>query len=278
MMGFDDSMRVWDADEGIDRALVGPTDNRVHEANTSRYPFNTVCHLGRDFGDGRWRGCSAALVGPQRVLTAAHCLFSLSLRRPPQRVRAAPGRADRDRMPYGTRLAIAAYVPQRFLHPANVAERRANDYGVVLLGRPFQQPKRFIQPDALSDSRLRRLVNSGRVTVAGYPADRPVGTQWHHSERLRRFSPLRLFYSVDTCGGHSGSPIWAMQGGQFMVIGVHTSGILDRQGRSHGCAKGTVLAPPGTLNSGVRVRRDVIADLRDPEHRVGGRLGMVRVI
>lgn len=274
MAGFHDHR----PDRDADLALVGPVDNRVHEARTTRYPYNTVCHLGRDFGDGRWRGCSGVLVGPRRLLTAAHCLFSLKLRRPPQRLRVVPGRADRDSMPYGTRLAVAAYIPWRFLQPRNVADRRAHDYGIVVLGRPFERPNHFMSLRALSDAGLRVLRERGRITVAGYPADRPVGTLWHHSERLRHFTPSRLFYSVDTCGGHSGSPIWAFQGGRRAVIGVHTSGILDRYGRSHGCAKGTVLAPPGTVNSGVRLVPAVIADLRDPERRAGSGSGMVRVI
>jgi V8-like Glu-specific endopeptidase len=56
----------------IDYALVGPRDNRVHEIRTEKYPFNTICHLGRDFGDGVWRGCTGTLIGPRMVLTAGH--------------------------------------------------------------------------------------------------------------------------------------------------------------------------------------------------------------
>ena len=39
--------------EQVDFAVIGPTDNRLQEADTTRFPFNTVCHLGRDFGDGQ---------------------------------------------------------------------------------------------------------------------------------------------------------------------------------------------------------------------------------
>jgi hypothetical protein len=63
--------------EQADYAVIGPTDNRVQQADTARFPFNTVCHLGRDFGDGGLRGCSGVLIAPTAVLTAAHCLFSL---------------------------------------------------------------------------------------------------------------------------------------------------------------------------------------------------------
>jgi hypothetical protein len=59
---------------------------------------------------------------------------------------------------------------------------------------------------------------------------------------------------------------------------VHTSGILDERGRSYGCAKGTVLAPPGMMNSGVRLTREVIANLLQPERRVAGAPPMIRVL
>jgi V8-like Glu-specific endopeptidase len=58
--------------ETTDYAVVGPKDNRVHENRTTQFPFNTICYLGRDFGDRRWRGCTGALIRPQMVLTAAH--------------------------------------------------------------------------------------------------------------------------------------------------------------------------------------------------------------
>jgi V8-like Glu-specific endopeptidase len=70
-----------------DYALVGPTDDRLHEIRTTRFPYNTVCHLGRDFGDGVWRGCSGVSIGPRKLLTAAHCLYSLKPKRAPLRIR-----------------------------------------------------------------------------------------------------------------------------------------------------------------------------------------------
>jgi V8-like Glu-specific endopeptidase len=181
-------------------------------------------------------------------------------------------------LPYGSQLAAAGYVPRRFVHARSSAERSAHDYGLLVLPRPFAGIQQFLSVRVLTDAALSRLHSSGLLTVAGYPSDRPVGTQWRHSEHLRRFTPQLLLYTVDTCPGHSGSPIWAALQGKPVVVGIHTSGILDRRGRPYGCAKDTVLAPAGMLNSGVRVTPEVADNLRHPERRVSGAQPMIRVL
>ena len=110
----------------------------------------------------------------------------------------------------------------------------------------------------LSDQQIRRLIERGRIIIVGYPSDRPVGTMWRDTERLVRAGARRLLHTVDTCPGHSGSPILSRINGDPVIIGVHTAGILDTEGRSHGCKRGTVLAPPGSVNSGVRLVADMI--------------------
>jgi len=261
-----------------DYALIGPTDNRVQEPHTDRFPYDTVCHLGRDFGDGRLRGCTGVLIAPRCLLTAGHCLYSPKLGRPPIRVRVAPGRADRDNFPYGTLNGVAAYVPRRFIAPLSPRDRRDHDYGLLILGQKFTGIRRFLPLRTQSDADWRALRPGVRVTVSGYPGDRPIGTQWHHSEALMRLGPKRLYYSVDTCPGDSGSPIWANLPSGLALVGVHTTGILDEQGRSYGCAPGTILAPLGMMNSGVRLTREILANLRDPQRRVPGVRPMVRVL
>lgn len=270
-----------DIGDAIDYSIVGPRDSRVHEIHTTRFPFNTMCYVGRDFGDGVWRGCSGALIGPNLVLTAGHCLFNHRIARAPARIRVIPGRADRDQMPYGSVVSTQYFVPWQYVAAPLLGPeaRRHFDYGVIMLPRPFRGIGRFMPVQAPSSAELERLRRLKLVTVAGYPGDRPIGTLWRHTERLTQVTPRRLLYTVDTCPGHSGSPIWyrTRQGMQRIIIGIHTSGIVDERRRSYGCVRGTVLAPPGLLNSGVRVTADVLENIRNPSRSAAGRRTMLNL-
>lgn len=262
-----------------DYALVGPVDSRVHEIRTTQFPFNTVCHLLRDFGNNRWAGCSGVLIGPRLVLTAGHCLFSHRRGGPPKRIMVVPGRSDRDARPFGTLMSRRYYVPRQYVEGRSIASRRNFDYGIIILPRIFQGLNRFLGLRILTESALKHGYGSRRATIAGYPGDRPIGTLWRHTERIRKITPRRLLYTVDTCPGHSGSPIWQLVSAENKgyVIGVHTSGILDKKGRSYGCKKGTVLAPPGMLNSGVRITQEVINNIHNPKRDIDGLSAMLNV-
>ncbi len=265
------------ADE-LDYALVGPRDSRQRITNTTTYPHSTVVHLCRDFGDGRCRGCSGVLIGPNRVLTAAHCLWSLRERRAPGRIDVMPGRRDRRTQPFGRLRAAKAYIPRKFRARGGLL-RKYLDFGLIILERPFARPNRFMPIVALPNLLLRStLANNGLVSIAGYPGDKDEGTMWFHKERLRGFDHGLLFYSVDTCPGHSGSPIWKRTLRGRIIIGVHTTGILDARGRSHGCVPGSPMAPSGMVNSGVRITPRVLSAIEKPDQRRGDNHDMVQVL
>lgn len=245
---------------GWDRAIVGPHDNRRHTTDTKAYPFNTVCHLMRDFGDGRWRGASGVFIAPNVILTAAHCLYKHRLGRGPVRLLAAPGQRDRDNTPLGKWVGAAFHVPRAYI-TASPVRRRRYDYGVVVLKRRAGLD-RFMPLRAPTRQQWRQWTTTRPLTVCGYPSDKPFGTQWYHREFLRVLTPTRLFYTVDTCPGHSGSPIWAGGGPEPVLVGVHTTGATDKRGRPYGCKRDSVLAPDGALNSGVRFTAQVLHNLR----------------
>jgi V8-like Glu-specific endopeptidase len=260
--------------EEVDSAIIGPVDNRIQEVQTGRFPWNTICHLCRSFTGTPCAGCSGTLIAPDIALTAGHCLWSLRYAGPPKGITVAPGRIDRDAMPHGAIKAAHFWVPRGFI---NGPDRSTWDFGVIHLARPFRQINRFMPMVSLSRSELQDVAANYRLSVAGYPSDRPIGTMWRHAERLKRVTPRRLFYSVSTCPGHSGSSVTTDRGRGLEIIAVHTTGILDKEGRSYGCSRASALAPANLVNSGVRLTEAVIDAILYPETPRTGAAEMVQL-
>jgi len=243
-----------------DYAVVGPVDGRTRVTDTRLFPYSAICHIERDFGDGRLTGCSAFLIAPTTLLTAGHCIASplrlrLGLPGQAKRIRIWPGRSAKNATPFGFQWAKSWRV-----HPDYVrSPRPEHDIGVIELSRPFSPSPGHFALRFAGDAELQRLRATRLLHVSGYPGDKPLGTQWEHAERLDRVARDRLFYSVDTCPGHSGSPVWSHSTtkGPPVVIAVHTSGPKPHSEGPWGCRSGVPLAPAGLFNSGRRLTQSV---------------------
>jgi glutamyl endopeptidase len=249
----------WLADEA-DYAVVGPTDGRTRVVRTNRFPYSAVCQLERDFGDGGLSRGTAFFIAPTVLLTAAHCLMStlrkrLGLPHIATRIRITPGRAGRVAKPYGSQWAARWKVNPAYLHRPSPE----TDVGLIFLNRPFRPSPGHFRLYAPSDAELAAFRMSRLMHISGYPADKPVGTQWEHAERLDRVTARQLFYSVDTCPGHSGAPVWVhrREGGAPEVVAVHTAGPRPHAGGPWGCRPGVPLPPAGLSNRGVRLTEEL---------------------
>jgi V8-like Glu-specific endopeptidase len=243
------------ADEA-DYAVVGPVDGRERVDDTRQQPYSAVCHIERDFGDGRLTGCTAFLIGPKLLLTAAHCVMSalrdrLGLPSTVARIRVSPGRASAHVRPFGSQWAAVWRAHPDYLR----RPLPQSDVAVIELTRPFEPSPGHLQlivPDAAD---LERLRQTRLVHISGYPGDKPNGTQWEHAERLDRITARQLLYSVDTCPGHSGAPVWIrpLPDSPAAVVAVHTAGPRPHAEGAWGCRAGVPLAPAGLFNRGVRM-------------------------
>lgn len=259
-----------DLGEPLDYAVIGPRDDRFQiraqrrRPSTLLFPFNTICLLQINTGSGTAHG-TGTLIAPQVVLTAKHCLMNV---RPPCASSRAVGTwFPSIRVTPGADFSAASERNRRPATPASIdatsARFRADpdlDYGVIVLPRAVARPSEFMMLQPRGRSETATL-----LTIAGYPCDKSRGTMWGHSKRipLTGVTPTHLFYSIDTCPGHSGSPIWLLgNAGIRLLLGVHTAGppgcdndpAPGRQCRPTGAA----VTPVSGDNCGVRVTCHVI--------------------
>lgn len=234
--------------ETVDYAVLGPVDGRVRVVRPGP-PFSSVCHVERDFGDGRLSGCTGFLIAPRVLVTAGHCVFSLLRGRPPNRILVTAGR-DGALRPHG-----AIWAQRWFAHPGfrHGADPRF-DFGVVILPRAFSGLGPGFSLLALARADLANARDTRLIRIAGYPSDKPRGQMWAHAERIDRFGTRLIQYSVDTCPGHSGAPVWlSAKNGHGDVIAIHTRGPKPSAKGPWGCRPGAPLAPAGFFNAGIRV-------------------------
>ncbi|MEM6421573.1 MAG: serine protease [Pseudomonadota bacterium] len=237
-----------------DYAIIGPRDDRRRVLNTAAAPYNSVCAVERDFGTGRWSGCTGFLVAPDLVITAGHCLHSHRRGGAPRRIRVTPGR-DQGHRPFGSVRAARWGAHPRFVASANPAF----DFGWIRLVRPLPAPRPAFRLTTPSNAALTRIRQSRLLHIAGYPSDKPTGQMWSHVERLDGADGRLLRYSIDTCPGHSGAPVWLQSAGAVhAVIGIHTRGPRPSAKGPWGCRPGAPMAPSGLTNSGIRLTPAVL--------------------
>lgn len=277
---YESESEAWGA-EGF---VVGGVDSRFqfrarNDLPSSKlFPTNTICLLEDVDASGTATGgtASGTLIAPQVVLTAKHCLMEVE---PPcarsaspltgtwyPRIRVTPG-ADfsatkaADRMPASPTSQIAD--SSRFRVDPHL------DYGVIILPRPFTRPNRFMMLQPRSD-----INTAVKLTIAGYPCDKPLGTMWGHPDKveLAGVQANNLFYRIDTCAGQSGGPVWLLGGGDRrtatrLLLGVHTAGpgrcVNDPSGSCKRTGAPVTNAGPDSsditnLNCGVRITCHVI--------------------
>jgi V8-like Glu-specific endopeptidase len=259
----------WSEEELQYSIIVSPTSPgddrfrisaRTQRPSTLMFPFNTICLLERHHLDGKTVSrVTGTLIAPQVVLTAKHCLTRLDVRTAAEGPRfnhiiVSPGAdlsASRDQRPADPPSIVA---PAAFfrVHPTL-------DYGVIILPKAFKRPIQFMRLQARGGANTATL-----LTIAGYPCDKPTGTMWGHSEKiaLTGVSPTGLRYTIDTCPGHSGSPIWLLGNNAIrLLLGVHTTGPAGctNDPKSGSCRPtGGAVTPVGGLNGGVRITCAVI--------------------
>ena len=201
---------------GFGTRRVFGRDDRVRVLDTGPVPYRQVCFLAIEAGDGTPLAGTGWLAGPRTVVTAGHCVFDRRFGGWARAIAVFPGRNAADAPLRSGEVdlhAVSAWT-QNPNPPAAV------DFGAITLNEPLGEEVGWLGFADLPDDELRRH----RLSVVGYPGDKPPATMWAHAERVNRVRPQTLEYFTDTYRGQSGSPVLARDGDAWVAVGVHNSG------------------------------------------------------
>lgn len=205
------------------RGLQGRDDRVAVEADA--YPWNSIGRLnnqGKSF-------CTAVLIAPDRVLTAAHCVRSHVAGRawaPPSAVHFLAGYRRGHYLAHSTASAITV-APA----PAGRQDRGA-DFAIVTLARPMRGEVRPLPVERFDAAHWLADRHAGvRYAQAGYSRDRAHILTRNPRCGIIGFQPDGALFAhdCDATFGDSGSPILVRRGSGYAVVGLHVA--TSRNGR-----------------------------------------------
>ena len=192
-------------------------DQRVRISPTTRNPWRWNCKLIITLRSGGKAHATGFLIGPGTVMTAGHCVHQGKGGNSGwyKRLEVIPGMDARKR-PYGTYFSSNLRSVKGWTNKG----KSTHDYGAIILRQKPGIKTGYFGYAAYSSSTLKNML----VNTAGYPADKPLGTQWFMAGRINKVESRRIHYMIDTYGGQSGSSVWRLTKGNRYAVGIHAYG------------------------------------------------------
>jgi protease YdgD len=203
--------------------IIGDEDHRL-PMEPDRWPWSSIGRLNRA-GSGF---CTATLIGPRQVLTAAHCLYDARVQRwvSPAEIHFIAGYARGEYLAHAVGKAFSVAPNYVFDHKPGRGDL-ARDWVVLTLNETV--PLKPIAWRVLSNDSLAAAMARGQLVRAGYGRDRAHLLSMHRGcsiiETIQEGAVL--LHRCDSVQGDSGSPLLLFENGNPVIIGIHVA-ILQR--------------------------------------------------
>ena len=222
--------RAWTETREL-HGLKNGGDQRLRQ-NAREFPWSALGRL--NFGIGH---CSAALIGPKLIVTAAHCLWNIRTQRPmPASGYTFVAGWDRGEYLRASKVTAIHAAPKWILDgQTRGLDSRADDWALMEL------------EDRLGDEigwvALGSPQPGMRVAVAGYGRDKAQIPLAHLGCHLTRQALQGVFiHDCDAVQGESGGPVLGWVDGEIRLVAVNVA-VIPSQGEAGVAAGVDALRP-----------------------------------